>query len=140
MKTFDATITATITMSIEAPSFASAMDKVRDTIPDAVFSKQSGGKLLYAITIDDIHLTEVSIMDSSTLHDKDLIMQINMCYAQRRELFYEIIHLLAKRDVDEFDNNIIDVNTASIKDIAYHYLHAIADDQDLQTIANYCRI
>lgn len=139
MKTFDATITASITMSVEAPSFASAMDKVRSTIPSAVFGKQSGRKL-YAISVDDIHLTEVSIMDGSTSHDEDLIMQINRCYAQRRELFYEIIRLLANRDVDEFDDDIIDVNTANIKDIAYHYLHAIADDQDLQTIANYCRI
>ena len=47
--------------------------------------------------------------------------------------------MLAQRDVDEFDDSI-DINTASIKDIAYHYLHAIADDLDLQTIINYCRL
>lgn len=138
MKTFDATIVATLTMSVQASSFASAMEKVRSTIPDAVFSKY-GSRMLYAITIDDIHLTEISIMDGSTSHDKDLIMQINRCYAQRQDLFYDIIRMLAQRDVDEFDDSI-DVNTASIKDIAYHYLHAIADDQDLQTIANYCRV
>ena len=138
MKTFDATVVATITMSVDAPSFATAMDKVKNTIPDAVFSKQKG-KMLYAISIEDIHLTEVSIMDGSTSHDKDLIMQINKCYVKSRELFYDIIRLLANRDADEFDDSI-DLVTDNIKDIAYHYLHAIADDQDLQTIANYCRV
>lgn len=138
MKTFDATITATITMSVNAESEGHALAKVKGTIPSKVFGRPSGN-MLYAITIDDIHLTEIRIMDGSTSHDKDLIVQINTCYAQRRDLFYEIIRLLAQRDVDEFDDSI-DVNTASIKDIAYHYLHAIADDQDLQTIANYCRV
>lgn len=138
MKTFDATITASITMSVSAESEGHAIAKVRDTIPSAVFSKY-GSRMLYAITIDDIHLTEVSIMDGSTSHDKVLIMQINQCYAQRQDLFYDIIRMLAQRDVDEFDDSI-DTNTASIKDIAYHYLHAIADDLDLQTIINYCRL
>lgn len=138
MKKFDATIVATLAMSVQASSFASAMEKVRSTILDAVFSKQSG-KMVYTINIEDIHLTEVSIMYGSTSHDKDLIMQINRCYAQRQDLFYDIIRMLAQRDVDEFDDSI-DINTASIKDIAYHYLHAIADDLDLQTIINYCRL
>lgn len=138
MKTFDATIVASITMSVSAESEGHAIAKVRDTIPSAVFSKY-GSRMLYAITIDDIHLTKVSIMDGSTSHDKDLIMQINRCYAQRQDLFYDIIRMLAQRDVDEFDDSI-NINTASIKDIAYHYLHAIADDLDLQTIINYCRL
>lgn len=137
MKTFDATITASITMSVEAESKTHAIAKVKNTVPSGVFSKS--GRMLYAITIDDIHLTEVSIMDGSTSHDRDLIMQINKCYVKSRELFYDIIRLLSNRDADEFDDSIDLVND-NIKDIAYYYLHAIADDQDLQTIANYCRI
>lgn len=138
MKTFDATIVATITMSVDAPSFATAMDKVKNTIPNAVFSKQSG-TMLYAISIEDIHLTEVSIMDGSTSHSPRLVELINQCYVERKDLFFEVVRLLAQRDRDEFDDSI-DANTASIKDIAYHYLHAIADDQDLETIINYCRL
>lgn len=138
MKTFDATIVATITMSVDAETKKDAMDIVHFRLPSKNLCPYNG-RVIYHLTIEDIHLTEVSIMDGSTSHDKDLIVQINTCYAQRRDLFYEIIRLLAQRDVDEFDDSI-DVNTASIKDIAYHYLHAIADDQDLQTIANYCRV
>lgn len=138
MKTFDATIMATITMSVQAPSFASAMDKVRGTIPSSVLAKNPS-KLLYTISIEDIHLTEVSIMDGSTSHDKDLIMKINKCYVKSRELFYDVIRLLANRDADEFDDSI-DIATDDIKVIAYYYLHAIADDQDLITIINYCRL
>lgn len=138
MKTFDATITAIITMSVDAETEKDAMDIVHFRLPSKKICPYDG-RVVYHLTIDDILLTEVRIMDGSTSHDKDLIMQINTCYAQRRELFYEIISLLAKRDVDEFDDSI-NINTASIKDIAYHYLHAIADDQDLQTIANYCRV
>lgn len=138
MKTFDATVVATITMSVDAETKKDAMDIVHFRLPSKTLCPYNG-RVIYHLTIEDIHLTEVSIMDGSTSHDKDLIVQINTCYAQRRDLFYEIIRLLAQRDVDEFDDSI-DVNTASIKDIAYHYLHAIADDQDLQTIANYCRV
>jgi hypothetical protein len=138
MKTFDATVVATITMSVQAPSFVSAMDKVRDAIPSSVLAKNSN-KLLYAISIEDIHLTEVSIMDGSTSHSPRLVELINQCYVERQDLLFEVVRLLAQRDRDEFDDSI-DANTASIKDIAYHYLHAIADDQDLITIINYCRL
>lgn len=137
MKTFDAMITATITMSVQAESKASAIAKVKKTVPTGVFSKS--GRMLYAISIDEIHLTETRIMDGSTSHDKTLIESVNRCYAHRNELFYEIIRLLADRDIDEFDESI-DTNTASMKDIAYHYLHAIADDEDLRTIIYYCRL
>lgn len=137
MKTFDATITATITMSVSAESKGHAIAKVRDTIPSAVFSKR-GNRRLYAITIDDIHLTEIRIMDGSTSHDKKLVNLINQCYAERRGAFFEIVGLLSKRDVDEFDD--FDTNTASPHDLAERYLHAIADDLDLQTIINYCRV
>lgn len=137
MKTFDATVTATITMSVSAESEGHAIAKVRDTIPSAVFSKY-GSRTLYAITIDDIHLTEIRIMDGSTSHDKRLVNLINQCYAERRDAFFEIVGLLSKRDVDEFDD--FDTNTASPYDLAERYLHAIADDLDLQTIINYCRV
>jgi hypothetical protein len=137
MKTFDATITASITMSVSAESEGHAIAKVRDTIPSTVFSKY-GSRMLYAITIDDIHLTEIRIMDGSTSHDKRLVNLINQCYAERRDAFFEIVGLLSKRDVDEFDD--FDTNTASPYDLAERYLHAIADDLDLQTIINYCRI
>lgn len=137
MKKFDATITATITMSVSAESEGHAIAKVRDTIPSAVFSKY-GSRMLYAITIDDIHLTEIRIMDGSTSHDKKLVNLVNQCYAERRDAFFEIVGLLSKRDVDEFDD--FDTNTASPYDLAERYLHAIADDLDLQTIINYCRV
>lgn len=138
MKTFDATIVATITMSVDAETKRDAMDIVHFRLPSQKLSPYDG-RVIYHLTIEDIHLTEVSIMDGSTSHDKDLIMQINRCYVKSRELFYDIIRLLANRDADEFDDSI-DLVTDNIKDIAYYYLHAIADDQDLQTIANYCRV
>lgn len=137
MKTFDATIVATITMSVSAESEGHAIAKVKDTIPSAVFNKY-GSRMRYAITIDDIHLTEIRIMDGSTSHDKKLVNLVNQCYAERREAFFEIVGLLSKRDVDEFDD--FDTNTASLHDLAERYLHAIADDLDLQTIINYCRV
>jgi hypothetical protein len=138
MKTFDATIVATITMSVDAETKRDAMDIVHFRLPSQKLCPYDG-RVVYHLTIEDIHLTEVSIMDGSTSHDKDLIMQINRCYVKSRELFYDIIRLLANRDADEFDDSI-DLVTDNIKDIAYYYLHAIADDQDLQTIANYCRV
>lgn len=138
MKTFDATITATITMSVDAESEGHAITKIKSTIPSKVLGARNK-RLLYAISIDEIHLTETRIMDGSTSHDKTLIESVNRCYAHRNELFYEIIRLLADRDIDEFDESI-DTNTASMKDIAYHYLHAIADDEDLRTIIYYCRL
>lgn len=137
MKKFDATITATITMSVNAESEGRAIAKIKDTIPSKVFNR-FGGNMLYAITIDDIHLTEIRIMDGSTSHDKRLVNLINQCYAERRDAFFEIVGLLSKRDVDEFDD--FDTNTASPYDLAERYLHAIADDLDLQTIINYCRV
>lgn len=138
MKTFDATVVATITMSVDAETKRDAIDIVHYKLPRHKLSPHTG-RVEYSITIEDIHLTEVSIMDGSTSHDKDLIMQINRCYVKSRELFYDIIRLLANRDADEFDDSI-DLVTDDIKVIAYYYLHAIADDQDLQTIANYCRV
>lgn len=138
MKTFDATIVATITMSVDAETKRDAMDIVHFRLPSQKLCPYDG-RVIYHLAIEDIHLTEVSIMDGSTSHDKDLIMQINRCYVKSRELFYDIIRLLANRDADEFDDSI-DLVTDNIKDIAYYYLHAIADDQDLQTIANYCRV
>jgi hypothetical protein len=138
MKTFDATIVATITMSVDAETKRDAMDIVHFRLPSQKLCPYDG-RVVYHLPIEDIHLTEVSIMDGSTSHDKDLIMQINRCYVKSRELFYDIIRLLANRDADEFDDSI-DLVTDNIKDIAYYYLHAIADDQDLQTIANYCRV
>lgn len=137
MKTFDATITASITMSVSAESEGHAIAKVRDTIPSAVFSKY-GSRMLYAITIDNIHLTEVSIMDGSTSHNPKLIELINRCYVERRDALYEIVKLLSSRDIDEFED--FNTNTASAYDLTYRYLHAIADDLDLQTIINYCRL
>ena len=136
MKTFDATITASITMSVSAESEGHAIAKVRDTVPSGVFSKS--GRMLYAITIEDIHLTEIRIMDGSTSHDKELVRLVNRCYIERRDAFYEIVRLLSSRDVDEFED--FDTNTASLYDLADRYLHAIADNEDLITIIHYCRI
>ena len=75
MKTFDATVVALLTMSVSAESKEHAIAKVRDAVPSGVFSKS--GRMLYAITIDDIHLTEIGIMDGSTSHRKELVDKIN---------------------------------------------------------------
>lgn len=138
MKTFDATIMATITMSVDAETKGGAMDIVHFRLPSQKLCPYDG-RVIYHLTIEDIHLTEVSIMDGSTSHAPRLVKLINQCYVARKDLFFEVVRLLAQRDRDEFDDSI-DANTASIKDIAYHYLHAIADDQDLETIINYCRL
>ena len=137
MKTFDATIVATITMQVNAETKKDAMDIVHFRLPSQKLCPYNGS-VIYHLTIEDIHLTEISIMDGSTSHDKRLVNLINQCYAERRDAFFEIVGLLSKRDVDEFDD--FDTNTASRHDLAYRYLHAIADDLDLQTIINYCRI
>lgn len=136
MKTFDATVVALLTMSVSAESKEHAIAKVRDAVPSGVFSKS--GRMLYAITIEDIHLTEIRIMDGSTSHNPKLIELINRCYVERRDALYEIVKLLSSRDIDEFED--FNTNTASAYDLTYRYLEAIADDLDLQTIINYCRI
>lgn len=137
MKTFDATITATITMRVDARTKNDAIDVVRHQIPPQKFCPYDG-RVVYNLTIDDINLTELFIMDGSTSHDKELVRLVNRCYIEKRDAFYEIVRLLSSRDVDEFED--FDTNTASLYDLADRYLHAIADDEDLRAIIHYCRV
>ena len=137
MKTFDATITATITMRVDARTKNEAMDFVHFRLPSKKLCPYDG-RIIYHLTIDDINLTELFIMDGSTSHDKELVRLINRCYTEKRDAFYEIVRLLSSRDVEEFED--FDTNTASLYDLAYRYLHAIADDEDLRAIIHYCRV
>lgn len=137
MKTFDATITATITMKVDAETKEEAIGKIKRTIPTRGVHSKSG-RTLYTIIVEDVHLTEIRIMDGSTSHNPKLVELINMCYVERRDALYEIVKLLSSRDIDEFED--FNTNTASTYDLTYRYLEAIADDQDLITIINYCRM
>ena len=78
------------------------------------------------------------IMDYTNNHDRGLVDKVNRCYATRTDSFYDIVGLLARRDVDEIVG--INTNEATIEELAPHYLRHNADDKDLRTIVEYCRI
>lgn len=140
MKTFDATVVATITMSVDAETREEAIRKVCYAIPSKKLSKDAS-RVIYNLNIEDILLTEVGIMDASNGHDPRLVDKINQCYSKRIDLFFAIVRVLAERDVDEIgiicDTGIDDMTE---KDLARLYCNSIADDKDLATIINYCKI
>lgn len=140
MKTFDATITATITMSVNAESEGHAIGKIKKTIPTQVLGRHSG-TVLYSIRMDEIHLTEVGIMDTSNGHNSDLVIAVNKAYREHKEDFMHIVRLLANRDSMEIVA-VANVLPHSLDDktLCHTYCQNVADDQDLETIINYCRI
>ena len=140
MKTFDATIVATIIMSVDAETRQEAIEKVRYAIPSKKLSKDAS-RVIYNLHIEDISLTEVGIMDASNGHDPWLVDKINQCYTKKIDLFFAIVRSLAERDVDEI-GDICDtgIDDMTKKDLARLYCNRIADDRDLVTIINYCRI
>lgn len=140
MKSFDATIVATIIMSVDAETRQEAIEKVRYAIPSKKLSKDAS-RVIYNLHIEDIILTEAGIMDASNGHDPKLVDKINQCYSKKINLFFAIVRLLAERDVDEI-GDICDTNIDDMakKDLARLYCNRIADDQDLVTIINYCRM
>lgn len=140
MKTFDATVKATITMKVGAETKEEAIRKVKRTVPTRGVNSNSG-ETLYTITIEDVHITEVGIMDTSNGHDPWLVDKINQCYSKKIDLFFAIVRSLAERDVDEI-GDICDtgIDDMTKKDLARLYCNRIADDRDLVTIINYCRM
>lgn len=86
------------------------------------------------------------IMNADNGHDPELVNNINLLHTQtdKSGLFTDILTLLACRDIDELiERNILpegenitpELVNASATDILTH----VCDDQDLQTILNYCR-
>lgn len=141
MKTFDVTVVATVTMQVDAETRKDAIDIVHYKLPRQKLSPYDG-RVEYHLTIEDIHLTEVGIMDTSNGHCPCLVDKINQAYIKKPYDFGLIIDTLINRDLKDFmettgHNKPSEMN-AKIK---YHdYCQFVADDQDLKTIINYCRI
>lgn len=140
MKTFDATVAAKIRMSVDAETRQEAIKKVRYAIPSKKLSKDAS-RVIYNLHIEDIILTEKGIMDASNGHDQWLVDKINQCYSKKIDLFFAIVRSLAERDVDEI-GDICDmgIDDMTKKDLARLYCNRIADNRDLVTIINYCRM
>jgi hypothetical protein len=81
-------------------------------------------------------------MDTSNGHDKDLVMQINHALDVAEEPFYDIVHFLVQRDMDEWEERVhnIPTNKLNRREMCYQYCYNVADDVDLQVILNYCRV
>lgn len=82
-------------------------------------------------------LEYVSIMNSGTHHKLDYVNRINNAYNESRELFNQIVSLLAMRDKDAYE--YLNPEVSPIEEIVYIYINQIADDTDLETILSYCR-
>lgn len=141
MKTFDATIVATITMSVDAETREEAIRKVCYAIPSKKLSKDAS-RVIYNLNIEDIRLTEVGIMDASNGHDPMLVDKINQAYIKKDYDFGMIVDILVNRDIKEFIAVTGHKNPAEMshKIKCHDYCQFVADDKDLQTIINYCRI
>lgn len=86
------------------------------------------------------------VMSEDNGHNPDLVNDINLLHAQddKSGLFTDILTLLACRDIDELvEKNILpegeNITPEFVKASATDILTHVCDDQDLQTILNYCR-
>lgn len=83
------------------------------------------------------------VLNYDTLHDYQLVNQINECYQHNEKRFLEILQLIAQREKEKiyklFGYNIevndIDCIRFIVRDILTH----ICDDKDLECIILYCK-
>ena len=83
------------------------------------------------------------LLNYDTLHDYQLVNQINECYQHNEKRFLEILQLIAQREKEKiyklFGYNIevndIDCIRFIVRDILTH----ICDDKDLECIILYCK-
>ena len=140
MKRFEVKAICTMVFpNIQAESEEDAIYFVANTLPNEVNNKEG---IMFAIHVDDVQAEHYDLMDTSNGHDKDLIMQINYAWDSAEERFYEIVHLLVQRDMDEWEEKVCNIPTNKLnrREMCYQYCYNVADDVDLQTILNYCRV
>lgn len=83
------------------------------------------------------------VLHYNTLHDYQLVNQINECYIKDNKRFLEIVQLIAQREkvrvkkLISFNLELDDIETIHffVTDILTH----ICDDKDLECIISYCR-
>ena len=116
-----------------------AIQKVINKLPTNV---EKDGVLKCAVIVDDVQAEHYDLMDTSNGHDKDLVMQINYAWDVAEEPFYDIVRFLVQRDMDEWEERVhnIPINKLNRREMCYQYCQNVADDTDLQTILNYCRV
>ena len=135
MRNFE--VKAIVTMVFPEIKAKTKHDAIQEVINKLPTNVEKDGVLKCAIILDDVIADCYDLMDTSNGHDKDLVNQINYAYDNERELFHEIVKLLVERDRDEcnFESSEFDMRR-----ICYEYCYNVADNQDLQTICNYCRV
>lgn len=122
--------------NIEAASKDAAIAKVAEMIPATI---QNGAKAVTCgITIDDISAKSFDLIDGSNNHDPKLVERINSAYNEKPKQFAKIVDLLAQRDIDEWDNP--EFYAQQPREKCRVYCQHIADNKDLETILNYCRM
>ena len=117
-------------------------DAIQEVINKLPTNVEKDGVLKCAVIVDDVQAEHYDLMDASNGHDKDLVMQINYAWDVAEEPFYDIVHFLVQRDMDEWEERVHDLPTDKLtrREMCYQYCQNVADDTDLQTILNYCRV
>lgn len=140
MKRFEVKVISTMVFpDILANNKHDAIQEVINKLPTNV---EKDGVLKCAVIVDDVQAEHYDLMDTSNGHDKDLVMQINYAWDSAEERFYDIVHLLVQRDMDEWEEKVYSTPTNKLnrREMCYLYCQNVADDTDLQTILNYCRV
>lgn len=140
MKRFEVKAICTMVFpDIKAKTKHDAIQEVINKLPTNV---EKDGVLKCAVIVDDVQAEHYDLMDTSNGHDKDLVMRINYAWDVAEEKFYEIVHFLVQRDMGEWEERVRDIpaNKLTRREMCYQYCYNVADDVDLQTILNYCRV
>ena len=137
MKTFEVhAIVSMVFPGVKANSPDEAIARTAEKIPVTIAGKECG--TICAITIDDISAKSYDLMDASNNHDPDLVEHINSAYNEKPEEFAKIVDLLARRDIDEWQNP--EFYAKGVWARCHEYCQTIADNCDLRTILSYCRL
>lgn len=92
-------------------------------------------KDIQIVGFDDDEPASADLMDTSNNHDPALVELINKAYREKPKDVWKIVRFLAERDSEFAILSKVDPRNA-----CHDYCQHIADDKDLDTILNYCKI
>ena len=132
MNAFNVIINADFVYSICEEDEDMAVSRAQDYLVSELSDKtKTGFRIRNAVAFD------ANLMNTTNGHQKDLVDKINVAYHKAPRLFHAIVLLLSERDRDEFD---VDPDTLDRNTLCFKYCMHIADDTDLETIINYCKV
>lgn len=115
-----------------------ALDFLKKRIVDEITT--STYNVNYCVVVEEVE----EIMNYTNNHNQLLVDKINEIYNDEdtRIDFYKILRLLIKRDIEEleeFEGCEIAPDDILDEEYIYDYLMHVANNQELETIINFCR-